>query len=166
MFLSTANYYKQPTLLSQIGPQFWYQNIPSSSFCMVNKRTSIMRLTLSMFDRLPISPILLLSHVTRTISDCRRIQGELQGVSQFVSSLQIVFNRTGNNSSTVTSLPMFVLEWNPASYILYNNNNNNNNNIYLLQLGCHPVAVVILHVYKIWNWLLINLSREVYMRSM
>jgi len=29
-----------------------------------------------------------------------------------------------------------------------NNNNNNNNNIYLLQLGCHPVAVVILHVNK------------------
>ena len=27
-----------------------------------------------------------------------------------------------------------------------NNNNNNNNNIYLLQLGCYPVAVVILHV--------------------
>jgi len=26
------------------------------------------------------------------------------------------------------------------------NNNNNNNNI--LQLGCYPVAVVILHVYK------------------
>ena len=25
---------------------------------------------------------------------------------------------------------------------------NNNNNIYLLQLGCRPVAVVILHVYK------------------
>jgi len=24
----------------------------------------------------------------------------------------------------------------------------NNNNMYLLQLGCHPVAVVILHVYK------------------
>ena len=23
-----------------------------------------------------------------------------------------------------------------------------NNNIYLLQLGCHPEAVVILHVYK------------------
>ena len=44
--------------------------------------------------------------------------------------------------------------------------NNNNNNIYLLQLGCHPVAVVILHVYKTWNWLLLNLSREGYMRSM
>ena len=44
--------------------------------------------------------------------------------------------------------------------------NNNNNNIYLLQLGCHPVAVVILHVYKICNWLLINLSLEGYMRSM
>jgi hypothetical protein len=27
--------------------------------------------------------------------------------------------------------------------IVSNNNNNNNNNIYLLQLGCHPVAVVI-----------------------
>jgi len=27
-------------------------------------------------------------------------------------------------------------------------NNNNNNNIYLLQLGCNPVAVVILLVYK------------------
>jgi len=26
--------------------------------------------------------------------------------------------------------------------------NNNNNNIYLLQLGCHPVAVVSLHVNK------------------
>jgi len=30
----------------------------------------------------------------------------------------------------------------------FNNNNNNNNNIYLLQLGCQPVAVVILHVNK------------------
>jgi len=29
-----------------------------------------------------------------------------------------------------------------------NNNNNNNNNIYELQLGCHPVAVVILRVNK------------------
>ena len=26
------------------------------------------------------------------------------------------------------------------------NNNNNNNNVYLLQLACYPVAVVILHV--------------------
>ena len=40
------------------------------------------------------------------------------------------------------------------------------NNNKLLQLGCHPVAVVILHVHKTWNWLLINLSREGYMRSM
>ena len=40
--------------------------------------------------------------------------------------------------------------------------NNNNNNIYLLQLGCYPVAVVILHVYKTRNWLLLNLSREGY----
>ena len=29
-----------------------------------------------------------------------------------------------------------------------NNNNNNNNNIYLVQLGCNPAAVVILHVHK------------------
>ena len=29
------------------------------------------------------------------------------------------------------------------------NNNNNNNNNNKLQLVCHPVAVVILHVYKI-----------------
>ena len=42
----------------------------------------------------------------------------------------------------------------------------NNNNIYLLQLGCYPVAVVILHVNKTRNWLLINLSPEGYMRSM
>jgi len=40
------------------------------------------------------------------------------------------------------------------------------NNIYLLQLGCRPVAVVILHVNKTWNWLLLNLSWEGYMRSM
>ena len=41
-----------------------------------------------------------------------------------------------------------------------------NNNIYLLQLGCHPVAVVILQVYKTWNWLLLNLSRDgYYMRA-
>ena len=38
--------------------------------------------------------------------------------------------------------------------------------IILLQLGCHPVGVVILHVNKTWNWLLINLSREGYMRIM
>ena len=31
----------------------------------------------------------------------------------------------------------------------YNNNNNNNNNNNKLQLGCHPVAMVTLDVYKI-----------------
>jgi len=40
------------------------------------------------------------------------------------------------------------------------------NNIYLLQLGCYPVAVVILHINKTRNWLLLILSREDYMRSM
>jgi len=43
---------------------------------------------------------------------------------------------------------------------------NNNNNIYLLQLGCYPVAMVILHVNKTLNWLLLNLSREGYIRNM
>jgi len=38
--------------------------------------------------------------------------------------------------------------------------------MYLLQLGCYPVAVVILHVNKTCNWLLLNLSRQGYMRSM
>ena len=42
----------------------------------------------------------------------------------------------------------------------------NNNNFYYLQLGFHPVVVVVLHVYKMRNWLLLNLSREGYMRSM
>ena len=53
-----------------------------------------------------------------------------------------------------------------VKFQLSNNNNNNNNNIYLLQLGCHPVAVIVSHVYKILNWLLINLSWEGYMKSM
>ena len=44
-----------------------------------------------------------------------------------------------------------------ALVFIHNNNNNNNNNnyyyyyyyyYYLLQLGCHPVAVVILHANK------------------
>jgi hypothetical protein len=55
---------------------------------------------------------------------------------------------------------------------IYNNNNNNNNahnnnnNTTKLQLGCHPVAVVILHVYKYEIGLLLNLRQEGYMRSM
>ena len=38
----------------------------------------------------------------------------------------------------------------PTYLFMYNNinNNNNNNNMYLLQLVCNPVAVVMLHVYK------------------
>ena len=41
-----------------------------------------------------------------------------------------------------------------------------NNNIYLLQLGCHPVAVAILHLNKTRNCLQLSLSREGYMRNM
>jgi hypothetical protein len=32
-------------------------------------------------------------------------------------------------------------------------------------MGWYPVAVVILHVYRMWHRLLLNLSREGYMRS-
>jgi len=52
---------------------------------------------------------------------------------------------------------------------LYNNNNNHCCRYCcccLLQLGCYSVAVVILHVYKTLNWLLLNWSREGFMRSM
>jgi len=61
--------------------------------------------------------------------------------------------------------PSWYLIWANVFVHIYNNNNNNNN-IYLLQLGCYPMAVVILHVNKTWNLLLLNLSREDYMRSM
>ena len=36
----------------------------------------------------------------------------------------------------------------PLKHLKSLQHNNNNNNIYLLQLGCHPVAVIILHVNK------------------
>ena len=49
---------------------------------------------------------------------------------------------------------------------LHKGDDDEDNNIYLLQLVCYPMAVVSLHVHKILNWLLINLSREGYMRSM
>jgi hypothetical protein len=46
-------------------------------------------------------------------------------------------------------------------------NNNNNNNYYLLQLGCHPVAVVFFNTNTKHEFrLLLNLRREGYMRSM
>jgi hypothetical protein len=35
--------------------------------------------------------------------------------------------------------------WNVTAVISYVNNNNNY--YYLLQMGCHPVAVIILHVF-------------------
>ena len=51
-----------------------------------------------------------------------------------------------NNQLKIRDMCQSVLQLNPA----VNNNNNNNNNkyYYLLQLGCYPVAVVILHVNK------------------
>ena len=53
------------------------------------------------------------------------------------------------------------------SQYVYNNNNNNNNNNNKLQVGCHLVEVVILHVYKILNLLLTYLlhGAETFLRS-
>jgi len=49
----------------------------------------------------------------------------------------------------------------------YNNNNNNNNNNNKLQLGYHPVAVVIyMYTNMKKKMKLGNLSREGYMRGM
>jgi hypothetical protein len=38
-------------------------------------------------------------------------------------------------------------EWYSASIFRVEEYNNNNNNMYLLQMGCHPVAVITLHVF-------------------
>jgi hypothetical protein len=67
--------------------------------------------------------------------------------------------------SAITAIIRAILYNFFLSLVTYNNNNNNNNNNNKLQLGYHPVAVVILHVYKTRNRLLLNLSREGYMRS-
>ena len=50
---------------------------------------------------------------------------------------------TSMNSHLVVSV--FTFQKSANAVVL---SNNNNNNIYLLQLGCYPVAVVILHVNK------------------
>jgi len=59
------------------------------------------------------------------------------------------------SSQTADNLPILF-----SVHYLFNSNNNK------LQMGCYPVAVIILHVYKTWNLLLVNLSREGYIRSM
>ena len=58
----------------------------------------------------------------------------------------VVYENIGNDWGTDDSR-----ETEPGTAIGNNNNNNNNNNnyyYYLPQLGCHPVAVVILHINK------------------
>jgi len=61
-----------------------------------------------------------------------------------------VFHISGNSSAYVfhrlsSSLKMKTAQ-SPEMSVQYSYVNNNN---YLLQLGCYPLAVVILHVYKI-----------------
>jgi len=51
---------------------------------------------------------------------------------------------------SVDTLSLYEAVWYSYTYGCYNNNNNNSNsNNNLLQLGCYPVAVVILRVYRI-----------------
>jgi len=53
-----------------------------------------------------------------------------------------------------STCPHFLLTINTCASAMWQHlqyNNNNNNYYYYLQLGCHPVAVVILHVHRIWN---------------
>ena len=59
------------------------------------------------------------------------------------------FCRAGQATDDDMALAHCVLDTQDYKHFLgMRNNNNNNNNIYLLHLGCHPVAVVILHVNK------------------
>jgi len=59
------------------------------------------------------------------------------------------FLRNVENKPSDTTQKVSRLHYMPVkTLILAYSNNNNNNNIYLLQLGCYPVAVVILHVNK------------------
>ena len=51
------------------------------------------------------------------------------------------------NVSSLFNTDFTCLDYSGGTNSNSNSNNNNNNN--KLQLGCHPVAVVILHVYKI-----------------
>ena len=56
------------------------------------------------------------------------------------------FVPTGIRSRTVQPVVSRYTDWGTRPTAVYNNNN-----IYLLKLGCHPVAVFILHVNKAWN---------------
>ena len=76
----------------------------------------------------------------------------LCGINPAIATDKVVLHNVNSKGALVNTMTAY--------------NNNDNNNIYLLQLGCYPVAVVILHVNKTWNWLLLNLSPEGYMRSM
>jgi len=104
-------------------------------------------------------------YIMNTFTHTAKHGVSLSAVTNYVEMMKIwgTFEIKGKrriNNNIKNSLLLAV------TYGLYNNNNNNNNNNNKLQLGCHPVAVVILHVNKTWNWLLLDLSLEGYMRSM
>ena len=72
-----------------------------------------------------------------------------------LSASQIIVSRYSLDTSSDTkghrrkARPFTILGCETCYMFQYfNNNNNNNNNIYLLQLGCYPVAVVTLNVNK------------------
>jgi len=71
--------------------------------------------------------------------------------------LQRILHLHTERSLTENTTPAHRLNWEYMYIYIY---------IYLLQLGCYPVAVVILHINKTWNWLLLDLRRESYMRRL
>ena len=86
----------------------------------------------------------------------------------------LINHKNGHNLSTVGTVRKTKVNFQKTSELsmpdmvfqkMQQNNNNNNYYYYyyyLLQLGCYSVAVVILLLYKTRNWLLLNLSRELF----
>ena len=84
--------------------------------------------------------------------------------------LHIIYSLLAHGLCNNLKLVVFFLLGDPSASEFYvptlRNTLSYYNNIYLLQLGCYKVAVVVLHVNKTRNWLILNFSREGYMRSM
>ena len=68
----------------------------------------------------------------------------------FISTLPVLLHSTCKTQRLGMAYTLFAIE--ACKHL----NNNNTYYYYLLQLGCYPVAVVTLHVYKTWNWLPLN----------
>ena len=73
----------------------------------------------------------------------RRSQSQKQFLFIIINILTAIVLAPGGSSPVHIYREHYI--YNNTLHYIYNNNNN----IYLLQLDCHPVAVVILRVYKI-----------------